>query len=58
MLKKSKIFDQDKIILLRDPAIDKREISKNKLIKLPNKFKDKTFILSIGRLTGQKTLNF
>ena len=58
MLKKSKIFDQDKIILLRDPAIDKIEISKNKLIKLPNKFKDKTFILSIGRLTGQKNFEF
>ena len=51
-------FDRNKIFLLRDPAIDKIEISKNKLIKLPNKFKDKTFILSIGRLTGQKNFEF
>ena len=58
MLKKSKIFNQNKIILLRDPAIDKIEISKNKLSKLPNKFKHKTFILSIGRLTNQKNFEF
>ena len=58
MLKKSKIFDQNKIILLRDPAIDKKEISKNKLHKLPYKFRGKKFILSIGRLTNQKNFEF
>ena len=58
MLKRSKIFDQNKIILLRDPAIDKKEISKNKLSKLPHKFKHKTFTLSIGRLTNQKNFEF
>ena len=58
LLKKSKIFDQKKIILLRDPAIDKNEISKNKLNKLPKKFRNKTFILSIGRLTNQKNFKF
>ena len=58
MLKKSKIFDQKKIILLRDPAIDKNEILKNKKIKIAKKFKNKTFILSIGRLTNQKNFEF
>jgi len=57
-LKKSKIFNQNKIILLRDPAIDKNEIIENKLIKLPKKFKNKKFILSIGRLTNQKNFEF
>ncbi|MDC3207814.1 glycosyltransferase [Candidatus Pelagibacter sp.] len=58
MLKKSKIFNKNKIILLRDPAIDKNEIFKNKKIKLPKKFKNKKFILSIGRLTNQKNFEF
>ena len=38
MLKKLKISDRNKIFLLRDPAIDKNEILKNKNIKLPKKF--------------------
>ena len=58
LLKKTKIFDQEKIILLRDPAIDKNEILKNKYNKLPIKFRNKTFILSIGRLTNQKNFEF
>ena len=58
MLKKSKIFDQNKIFLLRDPAIDKNEIFKNKKIRLPKKFARKKFILSIGRLTNQKNFEF
>ncbi len=58
MLRKSKIFNQNKIVLLRDPAIDKNEISKNKNINLPKKFKNKKFILSIGRLTNQKNFEF
>ena len=58
MLKKLKIFDRNKIFLLRDPAIDKNEILKNKNIKLPKKFKSKKFILSIGRLTNQKNFEF
>ena len=58
MLKRLKIFDRNKIFLLRDPAIDKNEILKNKNIKLPKKFKSKKFILSIGRLTNQKNFEF
>ncbi len=58
LLKKTKIFDQKKIILLRDPAIDKNEILKNRYNKLPIKFRNKTFILSIGRLTNQKNFEF
>ena len=58
VLKKSKIFEQDKLILLRDPAIDKKEILKNKIRKIPKRFKHKTFLLSIGRLTNQKNFEF
>ena len=56
-LKKSKIFDNKKIILLRDPVIDPGEILLNKNKNLPQ-FKKKKFFLSVGRLTKQKNFEF
>lgn len=58
LIKDSKIFSNQKIFLLRDPAIDNEEISKNKNIKIPKKFYKKKFFLSIGRLTKQKNFSF
>ena len=58
LLKNSKIFNNNKIYLLRDPAIDPEEILKNKNLPIPKKFKKKKFILSIGRLTKQKNFSF
>jgi glycosyltransferase involved in cell wall biosynthesis len=50
-LKKNKIFDENKLFLLRDPIIEIKTIKQNlkkKSLKLNN------FFLSIGRLTKQK----
>ena len=57
-LEKTKIFKKHQISLLRDPAIDKDEILKNKNLPILEKFKKKKFILSIGRLTKQKNFEF
>ena len=57
-LEKTKIFKKHQISLLRDPAIDKDEILKNKNLPILEKFKKKRFILSIGRLTKQKNFEF
>lgn len=57
-LKKTKIFKKNQIFLLRDPAIDKDEILRNKNLPIPRKFKKKKFLLSIGRLTKQKNFEF
>jgi glycosyltransferase involved in cell wall biosynthesis len=56
-LKNSKIFNNKKIVLLRDPVIDPNEILINKNKNFP-KFKKKSFFLSIGRLTKQKNFEF
>ena len=58
LIKNSKIFDKKKIFLLRDPAIDEKEIFINKNIDLPKKFCKKKFLVSIGRLTKQKIFSF
>ena len=50
-----KIFNDDKIILLRDPIINTKELSKMKNDKNYLNFDDKDFsIVAIGRLTKQK----
>jgi glycosyltransferase involved in cell wall biosynthesis len=58
LLQNSKIFSKNKISLLRDPAIDENEINENKKIQIDKRFKNKRFLLSIGRLTGQKNFSF
>tara|TARA_B110000971_G_scaffold93343_1_gene96009 strand:- start:2485 stop:3633 length:1149 start_codon:yes stop_codon:yes gene_type:complete len=54
----SKIFDKNKIKLLRDPIIEYSEINRRRKIQIDPHFKTKTFYLSIGRLTGQKNFSF
>ena len=50
-LKKNKIFDQNKLVLVRDPIVEIKNI-KRSLKNSPVKFSN--FFLSIGRLTRQK----
>ena len=57
-LKDTGIFNKKKISLLRDPIIDSNEIFKKKFMPIENKFKNKKFIVSIGRLTNQKNFEF
>ena len=54
----SKIFDKNKVKLLRDPVIEYSEINKRKKLPIDNDFKSTEFYLSIGRLTGQKNFSF
>ena len=54
----SKIFNKNKIKLLRDPVIECAEIQKKKKNSIDNNFKNNKFYLSIGRLTGQKNFSF
>ena len=58
LLKNSNLFDNKKIFLLRDPVIDHEEILKYKNLQISKKFEKKKYILSIGRLTGQKNFSF
>ena len=58
ILKKTKVFDESKIYLLRDPAIDQEDISKKKDKPIPKKYQKKKYFLSIGRLTQQKNFSF
>ena len=58
LLKNSNIFNNKKIFLLRDPAIDYEEILKSKNLEIPKKFQKKNYVLSIGRLTKQKNFAF
>jgi len=54
-LKKTKIFNSDKLIILRDPIIKMSEFAKKKGEKIENlKFNKKNLIVGIGRLTRQK----
>ncbi len=59
---KSKIFDKDKVFLLRDPIINIRNILNRKNEKIEEKISNEKYILGIGRLTKQKNfellLNF
>ncbi len=50
-LKKNKIFDEKKIVLIRDPVIDIKSVRKN-LNK--NSIEFNNYFLSVGRLTKQK----
>jgi len=58
LLIKSKIFEERKIKLLRDPIIECGEIKEKKIISIDKNFIDTKFYLSIGRLTGQKNFSF
>ena len=58
LLIKSKIFEENKIKLLRDPIIEYKEIKEKKNINIDKNFKDFKFYLSIGRLTKQKNFSF
>ena len=59
---KSKIFDKDKVFLLRDPIINIGNILNRKNEKIEEKISNDKYILGIGRLTKQKNfellLNF
>ena len=54
----SKIFDENKVKLLRDPVIECSEIYNKKKLQISHNFADEKFYLSIGRLTGQKNFSF
>lgn len=57
LLKKG-IFDENKLYLLRDPVIRLKDFSNKKSEKIENfNYKDKKYIVSIGRLTKQKNFN-
>ena len=61
-ISESKIFDKDKIFLLKDPIISINTIIKKKYEKLDINISKEKYILGIGRLTAQKNfellLNF
>ena len=54
----NKIFPERKIFLLRDPIINCKKINIEKKIKQNNFFSNKSYYLSIGRLTSQKNFEF
>ena len=57
-LMKKKIFDKDKLYVLRDPAILLQDYAEKKFNKIPNfDFKDNKIIVGIGRLTKQKNFS-
>tara|TARA_B100001540_G_scaffold271396_1_gene255134 strand:- start:779 stop:1912 length:1134 start_codon:yes stop_codon:yes gene_type:complete len=58
LLIESKIFEKNKIKLLRDPIIEYVEIKDKKNIKIDKNFDNFKFYLSIGRLTEQKNFSF
>jgi len=53
-IKRSKIFDENKITLLKDPIISIKNIKHGATQKLDKKMKNEKYILGIGRLTHQK----
>ena len=53
-IKESNIFDDNKIILLRDPIISVKNIKSTIHQKLDQKTQNQKYILGIGRLTAQK----
>jgi glycosyltransferase involved in cell wall biosynthesis len=58
-LKDLKIFNENKIYLLRDPVVSISEINKKKNEKIDESFiKEKKYILAVGRLTKQKNFIF
>jgi glycosyltransferase involved in cell wall biosynthesis len=59
MIKNLKIFDEDKVILLRDPVVDMENIKNKREEKLEiNNINKNNAIVSIGRLTKQKNFLF
>ena len=59
MIKNLNIFDDDKVILLRDPVVDMENIKKKREEKLEiNNINKNNTIVSIGRLTKQKNFLF
>ncbi len=53
-LKESKIFSEDKLLILKDPIIDMKKFSIFSKSKVDEKFSNKKIITGIGRLTKQK----
>ena len=59
MIKNLNIFDDDKVILLRDPVVDMENIKNKRKEKLEiNNINKNNTIVSIGRLTKQKNFLF
>ena len=56
-LKLLKIFNVKKLHILQDPIISTKEINEKKREQIEVNFKNKKFILSIGRLTKQKNFS-
>ena len=58
----SKIFNREKIFLLKDPVINIKDIIKKKNLNLDDSIKKEKYIIGVGRLTFQKNfellLNF
>jgi glycosyltransferase involved in cell wall biosynthesis len=53
-IKNSKIFNEEKIFLLKDPVLSIKKIVNEKNKKLENKMITEKYILGVGRLTKQK----
>ena len=53
-LKESKIFSEDKLLILKDPIIDMKKFLIFSKSKVDEKFSNKKIITGIGRLTKQK----
>ncbi|MDC1463376.1 glycosyltransferase [Alphaproteobacteria bacterium] len=53
-----KMFDEKRILLLRDPIINIQKIQKLKKQKIDPYFEKNQFIVAIGRLTKQKNFKF
>ena len=53
-IKRSKIFDENKITLLKDPIISIKNIKRGATQKIDKKMTNEKYILGIGRLTHQK----
>ncbi len=61
LLIKNKIFNSEKLFVVKDPVIDVAIINAKKKKKLEKNFewlKDKKYIVSVGRLTKQKNYTF
>ena len=61
LLIKKKIFNSEKLFIVRDPIIDVKNITAKKKEKLDTKFewlKEKKYVVSIGRLSKQKNYKF
>ena len=58
LLIKKKIFNKDKLFVIKDPHISAKKIVQKKNVKIENKLNYKNNIISIGRLTNQKNYIF